>query len=85
MNIRVTGKVQGVFFRTETKNIAEGLGLTGYVRNNPDGSVSIEVEGVPAAIEEMLQWCESGPPAARVSAAETQPGHLQHYTTFEIK
>ncbi|MEW6727038.1 acylphosphatase [Desulforudis sp. 1088] len=69
--VRITGKVQGVYFRWATQQEARQRGLTGWVRNNPDGSVSALFEGEEEQVAEMLKWCRSGPPAARVDKVET--------------
>lgn len=63
----MTGRVQGVSYRATTADEAERLGLVGWVRNLPDGSVELEAEGEPARVAELLRWCEHGPPAARVT------------------
>ncbi len=70
---RVTGRVQGVFFRAETRRTARALGLRGFVRNEPDGSVVLEAAGNPAALERLAAWLHQGPPRARVDAVEEQP------------
>ena len=61
------GRVQGVFFRASTMEKAREYGLTGWVRNNPDGTVEAVFEGDEEAIEKMLQWCREGPPLAHVT------------------
>lgn len=66
----ITGKVQGVFFRVETKYAAESFGLTGWVRNKMDGSVEAVFEGEETDVEAMLSWCQTGPPRARVSKVD---------------
>ena len=58
--------VQGVCFRMETRAEAQRLGVSGYVRNMPDGSVEAVAEGDPAAVESLIDWCRRGPPLARV-------------------
>ena len=63
----VTGRVQGVSYRASTAAEARRLGLAGWVRNRDDGSVELEVEGASDRVAALLQWCEHGPPAARVS------------------
>ncbi len=63
----ISGRVQGVSYRASTVDEARRLGLTGWVRNRPDGSVEVEAEGAPAQITALLGWCEQGPPAARVA------------------
>ena len=68
--IVVRGRVQGVAYRASTLRKARDLGLTGWVRNLPDGSVELEAQGDPAAIDALLAWCHQGPPMARVTAVE---------------
>ena len=62
----VTGRVQGVFYRAWTEQVARGLGLRGWVRNRSDGSVEICVRGELAAIDRLVEACRAGPPAAQV-------------------
>jgi acylphosphatase len=64
--IRVTGLVQGVFYRQSTALEAVRLGLSGDVRNLSDGSVEVEAEGLHGAVEALVAWCRLGPPSARV-------------------
>ncbi len=82
LSIRVYGRVHGVFFRQTAKEQALRLGLSGFARNEPDGTVQIEVEGDPSAIERFLAWSRVGPPAARVERVETQTGEVQGYDGF---
>ncbi len=75
----ISGRVQGVFFRAHTQDLARRLGLHGWVRNLPDGRVEVKVWGDPDRVEELVAWCHQGPPAARVThvavgAAEPEPG-----------
>lgn len=63
----VTGRVQGVSFRASTCSEARRLGVVGWVRNLPDGSVELEVEGDDDRVAALLAWCEHGPPGARVA------------------
>jgi acylphosphatase len=65
--VRVTGRVQGVYFRGWTQSEAERLGLSGWVRNEYDGSVAALIAGPPEAVEEMLRLMHSGPLDARVN------------------
>ncbi len=74
LSIRITGKVQGVFFRHESKKIAEGLGITGIVRNEKDGSVFIEAEGEREALDKLLLWAKTGPRYAKVEKVEPMWG-----------
>ena len=66
ISILVKGKVQGVWFRHFTQKEAEKLGLFGYVTNQNDGSVYIEVSGPPGQIELFTAWCRNGSPLSRV-------------------
>ena len=66
----VTGRVQGVAYRASTVDEARRHGLTGWVRNLPDGAVELEAQGNDAAVTALLAWCGRGPPAARVSGVE---------------
>lgn len=66
----VSGRVQGVFFRDTCERVASGLGVSGWVRNRPDGTVEVVAEGTAAAVDDLLTWCHSGPPRARVDRVE---------------
>ena len=83
-HLNVSGDVQGVFFRVSAKDEAEKLGLTGYARNEADGSVAIEVEGSQADIKEFIKWAESGPKHARVNHVSAKSAPLQHYASFTV-
>jgi acylphosphatase len=63
----VSGRVQGVAYRASTVYEARGRGLTGWVRNRPDGSVELEAQGDDDGVTALLAWCAHGPPAARVT------------------
>lgn len=80
----IQGHVQGVFYRQSTRTEARRLGLAGTVRNNPDGSVTVEAEGTPEALNALESWCRQGPPAARVASVEVQSGPVQGYREFEV-
>ncbi len=68
----ISGRVQGVFFRAHTKEVAEKLGLTGWVRNLPDGRVEAVFEGEEEAVKEAIEWCKRGPPLAKVEKVEVR-------------
>lgn len=70
--IMVHGKVQGVFFRANTKKAALGLGLTGYARNNEDGSVEVVAEGQEDKINELIEFCRKGPESAQVEKVDVK-------------
>lgn len=72
VHLRIYGQVQGVFFRASTEAEARRLGLTGWVRNRPDGSVEALAEGPKAKLEELAAWCRHGPPRAQVDRVEVE-------------
>ena len=67
VHLWISGRVQGVFFRSTTQEQARARGLTGWVRNAPDGRVEAEVQGATTAVEQLIAECHNGPPAARVA------------------
>jgi len=71
VHLLMEGYVQGVSFRWYARQEAERLGLRGWVRNLPTGEVEAVVEGPAATVEEFVNWCGHGPPAARVDRVET--------------
>jgi len=74
MNVRVhvfvSGKVQGVFFRSSTKDMAQELGLSGWVKNLADGRVEALFEGKNDVVEKMIEWCKIGPEFSKVTGLE---------------
>ena len=66
VRFRVTGRVQGVYFRASARQAGEGLGLRGWVRNRGDSAVEGHLQGDPAMVAAMLDWCREGPPGAAV-------------------
>ena len=82
----VRGRVQGVNFRYSTVTQASRLGLSGWVRNQPDGSVEVLAEGPRHVLEQLLAFLGHGPPSARVSGVEPvwQPAS-QAYRQFEVQ
>ena len=64
--LKIQGRVQGVFYRQSTKETAVRLGLTGWAKNCPDGSVEAVFEGERKAVDAGIEWCRQGPPAAHV-------------------
>ena len=70
--LKIQGRVQGVFYRQSTRDRARSLGLTGWVRNAYDGSVEAEVSGDKAIVEQLIEWCRTGPPAARVDTVDVE-------------
>ncbi|MCX6765750.1 MAG: acylphosphatase [Candidatus Moranbacteria bacterium] len=70
LRIKIYGRVQGVFFRHSAREKAEELGISGFARNEPDGTVYIEAEGGKVKLEKFLEWCRKGPPLARVEKVD---------------
>jgi acylphosphatase len=81
----VRGRVQGVFFRAEARARARSLGLTGWVRNLPDGSVEAVFEGPQEAVESMVRWCEDGPAGARVDDVDVMWEQPAGDVGFEVR
>jgi acylphosphatase len=71
-HIWVSGRVQGVYFRWETRKQANIFGVTGWVRNKPNGDVEAVFEGEPQAVEKVLNWCREGPEMAYVTGMELE-------------
>jgi acylphosphatase len=82
-HVIIHGLVQGVWFRASTKDEANRLGVNGWVRNLPDGSVEALFEGEKKKVEEIVGWCHRGPSGARVAgvdiAWEPYKGEFQHF------
>ena len=83
--IRVVGQVQGVYFRASARREARRLNLTGYARNEPGGSVLIEVEGDEPALDRFVAWCHQGPPGARVERVDVRAGAPVGYRDFAVR
>lgn len=83
--LKVYGKVQGVGFRYYTHKKANELGLNGFVKNKPDGSVYVEAEGEDAHLQEFINWCEVGPTWAHVTKVERQFIPFSGYLDFQVK
>jgi acylphosphatase len=67
----IHGRVQGVAFRAATQRQARQLGLSGWVRNSPNGTVELLVEGEETSVQWLVDWCHQGPPGARVTRVES--------------
>ena len=84
ISLLITGKVQGVGYRYSVKLKAESMAIRGYVRNQPDGSVFVTVQGENTAVENFVKWCYKGPSAAFVSGVEKIPGSIEDFSEFKI-
>lgn len=83
--LRVTGHVQGVFFRAWTREQADRLGLKGWVRNCPDGSVEAHVEGEDSKVRWLIDMIGNGPPHGRVDQVRAEGAPIEGLTGFEIR
>lgn len=84
INLNVIGKVQGVFFRASTKAVADQMGVRGSVKNEKDGSVSIEAEASAAILEMFVEWCHEGPEKSKVERVVITEAALENYTNFVV-
>jgi acylphosphatase len=84
VKIRITGRVQGVFFRQSTQERALNFGLKGTVRNCEDDSVEIIATGEREQLDKLIAWCREGPPRAKVDNVKTQELSLQQFNHFSI-
>ena len=85
-HLRIYGLVQGVFFRATMKEVADRLGVKGWVKNLPDGSVEAVVEGPRDKVEQLIRWAHHGPSAARVEkvVVEWEP-YRGEFRSFSIR
>lgn len=84
IDIKVTGKVQGVFFRASTKAVADQMGVKGLVKNEKDGSVYIEAEADEITLAMFVEWCNEGPEKSKVESVTTVDGEFKNYRNFEV-
>ena len=85
LNCQVAGRVQGVFFRKETQQQAAALGLTGWVRNLPDGRVEVLASGEEQALQQLGVWLENGPALAKVTKLDQAYLEYQSFDSFTIR
>ena len=81
---RVTGRVQGVSFRWYAQERARSLGVSGWVRNEPDGSVLLHAEGDDEAVDSLVEWCRQGPSMAKVGNVAVREDTPSGATSFDI-
>ena len=84
-HVRVTGLVQGVFFRAWTAEEARSLGVAGRVRNASDGSVEALLEGEEAAVQQLIELLHEGPPGARVDRVDVEEADPEVHDRFEVR
>ncbi|MEW6102785.1 MAG: acylphosphatase [bacterium] len=84
-HLLISGSVQGVFFRANTRDIANSLFLSGWVKNLPDGKVEVMASGEKENIEKLIEWCKKGPRGADVSNVEIEYGDsIDEFKGFQI-
>lgn len=84
-HLSIEGHVQGVTFRASTRDRAQDLGVVGWVRNRPDGSVEAHLEGPAPAVEDLIDYCQQGPPAASVDTVEVTPTDPAGHDGFSVR
>lgn len=85
-HLKITGRVQGVFYRQSTMETANRLDLKGWAKNCLDGSVEAVFEGDKAAIDQAIAWCHQGPPAARVEDVDVEwQEYVGEFASFGIR
>ena len=83
-DIKVYGKVHGVFYRANTVRTANELGVSGWVKNVNDGSVLISAEGQEEQLDKLVRWCQEGPSYAKVERVSFSEGPMQDFESFRI-
>jgi len=81
----ISGRVQGVFFRDTCERVAAGLGVRGWVRNCPDGTVEVAAEGRRSAVDALLDWCREGPPRANVTGIQVHDEPVAAERGFRVR
>lgn len=82
LNIKIYGKVQGIFFRYSAKEVADNLKLRGFAKNLDDGTVYIEIEGEKESLNKFLAWCKKGPSLAKVERLDVTESELKNFPKF---
>jgi len=85
IELRIYGKVQGVWYRASTREKALQLGLSGYVMNKSDGSVVAQATGTENSLEELIDWCHRGPAEAKVEEVKVTKIPLRRFEGFDIR
>jgi acylphosphatase len=83
-HLLIKGKVQGVFYRATAREVAEKLGLTGWVKNTEDGHVEAIVSGAEKPVQQFVEWCWQGPPSARVTAVAIGDAPDENLAAFTV-
>ena len=84
LHLIISGKVQGVFYRVNTKKTARKLGLKGWVKNTPDGKVEAVISGEEQHNKAFIEWCKVGPARAEVTDVEVKEIEFESFAEFKI-
>ncbi|MGB5156981.1 acylphosphatase [Desulfobacterium sp. N47] len=85
VHVIISGKVQGVFFRMETKRVADSSNVSGWVKNNSDGTVEAVFEGAQDAVDSVVKWCRKGPSHSKVSHVDkAEEDYKDKFKGFDI-
>lgn len=84
VHLIIKGKVQGVFFRATAKDVAEKIGVKGWVKNSEEGNVEARINGSEKQVQKFIDWCRVGPKRAIVSAVEIINTEEESFDTFKI-
>ena len=85
ISILVRGRVQGVFYRKSAATKAKELGIKGWVKNEPDGSVRIEATATEELLDQLVDWCRDGPRHADVTNVDVEEIKYREFDDFEIQ
>ena len=85
MRVVVSGRVQGVFFRDSVRRRAEAVGVAGWVRNTPEGTVEAVFEGDPGAVDELVEFCRRGPSRAEVTSVDVEEEEPEGLSGFDVR
>ena len=80
----IKGKVQGVFYRATAKDVAEQLGIKGWVKNLPDNNVEIRATASEELLQRFIDWCKQGPPKAKVDEVIVEDLSPEEFNAFKI-
>ena len=80
----IKGQVQGVFYRATAKDVADLIGIKGWVRNLPDDNVEITATATEETLQKFIDWCKQGPPKARVEDVVIEELDLQEFNNFKV-
>jgi acylphosphatase len=84
VHLVISGKVQGVFFRASAKDVADEIGLTGWVKNTKEGDVEIKANGSDDQLQKFMEWCKIGPRRAVVTNLQVKNIDEENFKSFEV-